>query len=178
MGASLANTAAKEELNPPGRTAFAQRFSIEATRPGPAEIATLASTLAPGTQVYLSAVPSLDSAELVGAAKGLAKAGLEPIAHIAARRLASAGQLNELLRSLTGEAGMRAWLVIGGDVEPSGPFTDALAVIQRAALREAGITEIGIAAYPEAHGHISPARLAGALDEKTASAIALGLKVH
>src|SRR5665213_3657795 len=98
MGASLANTAAKEELNPPGRTAFAQRFSIEATRPGPAEIATLASTLAPGTQVYLSAVPSLDSAELVGAA--ICAIGSRPAfaKPFAARRLASAGQLNELLR--------------------------------------------------------------------------------
>jgi methylenetetrahydrofolate reductase (NADPH) len=83
-----------------------------------------------------------------------------------------------LLKGLTGEAGMRQLLVIGGDVEAGGPFNDALAVIQRAALRKAGIVEIGIAVYPEGHVHISPGRLEAALDEKTASAIALGLKVH
>ena len=68
--------------------------------------------------------------------------------------------------------------VIGGDNDASGPFHDALAVIQKGRLREAGIEEIGIAAYPEGHGHIPPGRLEAALDEKTASAIALGLKVH
>ena len=158
--------------------AFARRFSIEATRPSAAEIAALAAVLPPGTPVYLSAVPTHERAELVGAAAALRKAGLEPVAHIAARRIASAGQLPDLLQGLAGEAGMRQLLVIGGDVDASGPYPDALAVIQKGGLREAGIEEIGIAAYPEGHAHIPPGRLEAALDEKIASAVALGLKVH
>jgi methylenetetrahydrofolate reductase (NADPH) len=178
MGASLAQAVAAETDAAVRQHAFAQRFSIEATRPGAVEIAALAATLPPGTQVYLSAVPRLDDAELIAAAARLRKAGLEPVAHIAARRLASPGRLRELLIGLAGEAGMRRLLVIGGDADAAGPFADALAVIQKGGLREAGMTEIGIAAYPEGHGHIVPGRLEAALDEKIASAVALGLRVH
>jgi methylenetetrahydrofolate reductase (NADPH) len=157
---------------------FASRFTIEATRPSSAEIAKLAAILPKATAVYLSAVPGIDANELIAAAVALRKAGLEPVAHIAARRLASAGHLADLLKGLCGEAGMRQLLIIGGDVEASGPFPDALAVIKRAGLRAAGIEEIGIAAYPEGHAHIAPGRLEAALDEKIASAVALGLKAH
>jgi methylenetetrahydrofolate reductase (NADPH) len=69
-------------------------------------------------------------------------------------------------------------LVIGGDVDAAGPFPDALSVIQRGRLREAGIAEIGIGAYPEGHARIPPSRLEAALDEKIAAATAQGLAVH
>jgi methylenetetrahydrofolate reductase (NADPH) len=157
---------------------FASRFTIEATRPSSAEIAKLAAVLPKATPVYLSAVPNLDASELIAAAVGLRKAGLEPVVHIAARRMTSADHLAELLKSLAGEAGTRQLLIIGGDVEASGPFPDALAVIKKGGLRAAGIEEIGIAAYPEGHARIPPGRLEAALDEKIASAVALGLKVH
>jgi methylenetetrahydrofolate reductase (NADPH) len=45
-------------------------------------------------------------------------------------------------------------------------------------LREAGISEIGIGAYPEGHPRIPAARLEAALDEKIAQARAQGLGVH
>lgn len=157
---------------------FARRFSIEATRPSAAEMAALASLLPPATEIYLSAVPSQDPGELVLAAARLRTAGLEPVVHVAARRLASADHLNELIKSLRGEADVRQLLVIGGDVDSNGPFADALSVIQKGALRAAGIEAVGIAAYPEGHARISAARLEAALDEKAASATAQGLKVH
>src|SRR5690606_17326092 len=100
------------------------------------------------------------------------------VAHIAARRLSGPDVLQQLLAGLRGEADVRRLLVIGGDVEPVGPFPDALSVIQKGRLREAGIEEIGVGAYPEGHPRISPGRLEGALDEKLASAAALGLRVH
>jgi methylenetetrahydrofolate reductase (NADPH) len=159
-------------------TAFARRFSLEATRPRAAEIAALAGILPPGTPVYLTAVPTTDAHELVTAAAGLRKAGLEPVVHVAARRLPSAGALQELLAGLRGEADLRRLLVIGGDVDESGPYPDALAVIQKGRLREAGIEEIGIGAYPEGHPRIPPGRLEAALDEKIAAATAQGLAVH
>ena len=171
--------AAKSEPgSAPEPVTFARRFSIEATRPSAAEIVALAELLAPGARVYLSAVPNLAASELVTAAAALRQAGLEPVAHIAARRFASAGQLHELLKGLRGEADMRRLLVIGGDVEASGPFADALAIIQQGCLREAGFEEIGIAAYPEGHANISPGRLEAALDEKIASITAQGLQAH
>jgi methylenetetrahydrofolate reductase (NADPH) len=159
-------------------TGFAGQFSLEATRPNAAEIAALAGLLPAGTPVYFSAVPTIEPHELVAAAALLRKAGLEPVVHIAARRIGSAEALRDLLAGLRDEADVRRLLVIGGDVDAAGPFHDALAVIQKGRLRDAGIAEIGIGAYPEGHPRIPPGRLEAALDEKIAAARAQGLKVH
>jgi methylenetetrahydrofolate reductase (NADPH) len=157
--------------------AFAGSFSLEATRPNAAEIAELAAILPPATPVYLTAVPTVGPRDVVTAAAGLRRAGLEPVVHIAARRLSSAAQLSDMLAGLRGEADVRRLLVIGGDVDTSGPFADALAVIQKGRLREAGIEEIGVGGYPEGHPRITPDRLEAALDQKIATARALGLRV-
>jgi methylenetetrahydrofolate reductase (NADPH) len=156
---------------------FAGNFSLEATRPNAAEIATLAGILPPGTPVYLTAVPTVDVRSQIGAAASLRKAGLEPVAHIAARRIASAGQLNELLSGLRAEADMKRLLIIGGDVDSTGPFADALAVIQNGGLRQHGFEEIGIGGYPEGHPKIPLLRIEAALDQKIAAARAAGLRV-
>src|ERR1017187_6400334 len=157
---------------------FARSFSIEATRPNAAEIAALAELLPGGTPVYFSAVPTIEPPELIAAAALLRKSGLEPVVHIAARRIRAATDLQNLLASLRGEADVRRLLVIGGDVDTAGPFADALAGVPKGRLREAGIEEIGIGAYPEGHNRIAPGRLAVALDEKIATATAHGLRVH
>jgi len=161
-----------------GGPAFPQRFSIEATRPSDSEIDALAAIVPPGTPVYLTAVPTVGDRELAAAAARLRQVGLEPVAHIAARRLAGVSQWRDLLRALRGEADMRRLLVIGGDVDASGPFADARALIQKGGLREAGIEEIGIGGYPEGHPRIPAGRLEAAIDEKIAAARAGGLRVH
>lgn len=157
---------------------FARRFSLEATRPNAGEIAALAGLLPRATPVYFSAVPTVTPRELIAAAALLRKSGLEPVVHIAARRLPTAADLQNLLAGLRGEADVRRLLVIGGDVDAAGPYADALAVIQKGRLREAGIEEIGIGAYPEGHSRIPAGRLEAALDEKIAAATAQGLAVH
>jgi methylenetetrahydrofolate reductase (NADH) len=157
---------------------FARGFSIEVTRPGASEIAQLGEILSPGTSVYVTAVPTAVPGETVAAAIALRKAGLEPVIHIAARRVTNAEALRDMLRRLTGEAGVRHVLVIGGDSDAAGPYADALAVIQKGSLREGGIEEIGIGGYPEGHPRIPPARLEASLDEKIASATAQGLRVN
>ncbi len=157
---------------------FAQKFSIEATRPSAAEIAALAEILPPATPVYFSAVPTITPGELIAAARALRQVRLEPVIHIAARRIRAAADLQELLAALRGEADIRRLLIVGGDVDTLDPYPDALAVIQKGRLREAGIEEIGIGAYPEGHPRIPPGRLETALDEKIASAVAQGLAVH
>ena len=162
----------------PDPVAFASHFSLEATRPNSTEIAALADILPRGTPLYLTAVPTQDTRELATAAAAVRKAGLEPVAHIAARRLASAAALQELLTRFHGEADMRRLLVIGGDVDAPGAFGDALAIIQKGGLRKAGIEEVGIGAYPEGHPRIPAGRLESALDEKIAAATAQGLRVH
>lgn len=153
-------------------------FSLEATRPSAAEIAALADLLPRGTPVYFSAVPTLTAQELVAGAALLRKGDLEPIVHIAARRIHVAADLQDLLNRLHAEADVRRLLVIGGDVDTAGAFPDALAVIQKGNLRESGIEEIGIAGYPEGHARIPPDRMEAALDQKIATARAAGLRVH
>jgi len=162
----------------PDAAVFAGHFSLEATRPNAAEIAALADVVPPATPIYFSAVPTITRQEVIAAAVSLRKAGLEPIIHVAARRLASAADLQELLAGLRGDADVRRLLVIGGDVDTPGAFADALAVIQKGRLRETGIEEIGIGAYPEGHPRIPAGRLESALDEKIAAATAQGLRVH
>jgi len=162
----------------PKRATIARRFSIEATRPKPEEIAAIAARVPAGTEIYLTAVPAQTQDELVTAARNVRRAGLEPVVHVAARRLESTQSLTDLLAHLNGEADLRRLLVIGGDVDPVGPFSDALAVIQKGKLRDAGIERIGIGAYPEGHPHIPPERLEAALDEKIAAASAQGLDVY
>ena len=162
----------------PDAAVFAGHFSLEATRPNTAEIAALADVVPPATPIYFSAVPTITRQEVIAAAASLRKAGLEPIIHVAARRLASAVDLQELLAGLRGDADVRRLLVIGGDVDTPGAFADALAVIQKGRLRETGIEEIGIGAYPEGHPRIPAGRLESALDEKIAAATAQGLRVH
>ena len=157
---------------------FARSFSLEATRPNAGEIAALVDLLPGETPVYFSAVPTIEPPELIAAAALLRKSGLEPVVHIAARRIRAAADLHNLLASLRGEADVRRLLVIGGDVDAAGPFPDALAVIQKGRLRETGIEEIGIGAYPEGHTRIPVSRLEAALDEKIAAAAAHGLGVH
>jgi methylenetetrahydrofolate reductase (NADPH) len=157
---------------------LARAFSLEATRPSASEIAALAEIVPRDTPVYFSAVPTITPHELVAAAAALRKAGLEPVIHIAARRVRAADDLQDLLARLRGEADIRRLLVVGGDVDTPGPFADALAVIQKGNLRAAGIEEIGIGAYPEGHPRIAPARLEAALDAKIAQAKAQGLGVH
>ena len=102
---------------------FARKFSIEVTRPTESEIAALAEVLPAGTPVYFSAVPTLEPQELIAAAALLRKAGLEPVIHIAARRIRAAADLQDLLAGLRGEADVRRLLVIGGDVDARGALS-------------------------------------------------------
>jgi methylenetetrahydrofolate reductase (NADPH) len=157
---------------------FAGRFSVEATRPTAEEIARLREVLPAGNEVYLTAVPKLTAGELAIAAKRVRDAGLEPVVHIAARMLPDAKMLADLLARLRGDAEVRRLLVIGGDAPQAGPFPDALSIIQKGRLREAGVEEIGIGAYPEGHPSIPADRLEAALDAKIAAATAQGLKVN
>lgn len=153
-------------------------FSLEATRPSERELDQLCDWLVPGTEVYLSHVPAQPARERVEAAARLRRAGFEPVAHLAARRITTASELAEFVARLRGEADMRRMLVIAGDTAAAGPYPDALAVIRSGDLSRAGIEEIGIAGYPEDHPAIARAALQRAMADKIAAARAVGLGLH
>ena len=132
-----------------------------------------------GTPIYFTAVPTHRAARAGDRRARLRKAGLEPVAHIAARRMRqrrrSAGFARRLARRSrhAAAAGDRRRCRHAGRRSPT-----RLPVIQKGRLREAGIEEIGIGAYPEGHPRIPAGRLEAALDEKIAAAAAQGLRVH
>lgn len=161
-----------------GDVAAAAAFSLEATRPTLTEIAGLAGLLPKGTAVFLSAVGAQTLDELLTTATRLRAAGLEPVPHLAARRIASREELLRFLLRARVEAGLRRVLVIGGDVERHGVYPDALALIRDDLLGRAGIETVGIAGYPEGHPRIAPATLAAALRDKLTAAAAAGLACH
>jgi methylenetetrahydrofolate reductase (NADPH) len=158
---------------------FAHAFSLEATRPSAEDVATLAATAPAGTRVYLSAVPTRPAEEAIDAAVLLRKAGFEPVPHLAVRNFATADALDDFLERARGEADVRRLLVIAGDRDqPAGAFRSAIEVIDGGALQRNGITEIGIAGYPDGHPRISQQDLDRALADKIQAAETTGIAVH
>jgi len=174
--------ATKSEQRPDPAAAiadFARGFSLEATRPTAAEVAELSEVAPKGTRVYVSAVASRPMGEIVDAAIKLRSAGFEPVPHLAVRNFAGERELDAFLGKLGGEAGVTRLLVIAGDRDPpAGPLRSAIEVIDGGALKRHGITEIGIAGYPDGHPRIGQGDLERALADKVDAAAATGLAVH
>jgi methylenetetrahydrofolate reductase (NADPH) len=158
--------------------AFMRTGSLEATRPDADDVAALKAAAAPGTHVYLSAVPTRPQEEVVEQAQRVLAAGLEPVPHLAVRNFANADDLRRFVDRLTGEAGVRRLLVIAGDrAEPAGPFLGALEAIDSGMISR-GIIEIGISGYPDGHPRVADHELDRLLAAKIEAAEQTGLSVH
>ena len=159
-------------------SAFMRGGSLEATRPTTDDVAALKAAAAPGTPVYLSAVPSRPQEEVIPQAQAVRAAGLEPVPHLAVRNFASPDDLKRFVDRLTAEAGVRRLLVIAGDrPDTAGPFHGALEAIDSGMISR-GIEEIGISGYPDGHPRIASHELDRLLAAKLEAASATGLKVH
>ena len=158
---------------------FLRGFSLEATRPRPADIEALKAAAPAGTQVYLSAIPTRPPQDVLAQAVALRAAGFEPVPHLAARNFESASALSDLLAQLAAQAGVARVLVIAGDREdPAGPFAGALEVIDSGLLQRHGIRAVGISGHPEGHPRLSPQTLARAMAAKLDCAEQSGLEVE
>jgi methylenetetrahydrofolate reductase (NADPH) len=163
----------------PDFNAVLNDVSLEAVMPGAAELHEAASVLPSGTAVYLTDLPNRSEDKLFQVATGAFMRGLKPIPHIAARNVVSERGLANLLSRLASSAGMRQVMLIGGDRDrSSGPFEHAVEVIESGVLQASGVTEIGIAAYPEGHPSIAEDVLRAALREKLEAADSAGLRAH
>jgi methylenetetrahydrofolate reductase (NADPH) len=159
--------------------AFMRGYSLEATRPTAADLAALQAVAPAEAPLYLSAVPSHPSEELVEIAAAVRAAGFEPVPHLAARGFASREALDRLLARLAESAGIRRALLVAGDhARPLGPYAAAIDVIESGLLPQHGVVEIGIAAYPGGHPRISDYELARLVVAKVEAAAATGLAVH
>jgi methylenetetrahydrofolate reductase (NADPH) len=178
---TLAATSALPEVSDTIRRIadFLRSFSIEATRPTPADFAALNAVQPRPRWIYLAAIPTRPLAELVEYAAATRAAGFEPVPHLAVRNLPSRAALDDLLSRLVGEAGIKRALVIAGDADRAqGPYASALEAIESGLLQRHGIVEIGIAGHPEGHPRVSVEVLDRALTAKIDAAEQTGLEVH
>jgi methylenetetrahydrofolate reductase (NADPH) len=140
--------------------------------------AALRALLPPGLTVFVNHPPRATHHDIVAACARLRRDGFSPVPHIAARRLASFTQLDDLLRRAAGEAGIDRALLIAGDPDrPIGPFRDSLDLLDSGAIERHGLGRVSFAVYPENHPRIDGRALAAALDHKLDRARRSGLEV-
>ena len=156
--------------------AFLTDFSLEVTRPKLADLEAIRDSAGPGTRVYVSAIPTRPSDELIGQSAMARQCGLDPVPHIAVRNYASRDELSELLGRLSSEAGVRRVLMISGDrANPAGPFDNALEIIESGILQQHGIMHVSIAGHPDGHPVVSGDVMQRALLAKIEAAEQSGL---
>ena len=150
--------------------------SLEMSPERAGDAAAVAALLPAGTRVYVNHLPRHGLAQSLDALARLRDAGLEPVPHIAARRVASRNELTTFLVKAVRDAAVTKVLLIGGDDPlPLGPYGDAIAVLRERILADCGVREVGLPGYPEGHPRIPQTSLDQALTEKLAAAEAQGL---
>lgn len=153
--------------------------SLEMGADNPQDAAQIAALLPTGTLVYVNHLPRHDLAYTLRALNALRDTGLEPVPHIAARRIATRENARAFLDRAVRDAGVRKVMLIGGDVpEQQGPYADAAALLRDGLLADCGLQQVGLAGYPEGHPRIATDVLNLALAEKCGYATAQGLSPY
>jgi methylenetetrahydrofolate reductase (NADPH) len=156
--------------------AFLTDFSLEVTRPKLADLEAIRDNAGAGIRVYVSAIPTRPSAELVEQSAMTRKVGLEPIPHIAVRNYTGRQELSDLVGRQSAEAGVKQVLVISGDRgDTVGPFTASLEIIESGILQQHGITHVSIAGHPDGHPVVADDVMHRALLAKVEAAAQSGL---
>lgn len=153
--------------------------SLEMGADNPQDARRVAELLPADTPVYINHLPRRDLDHALPALAALKQAGLEPVPHIAARRVASVGQARTFLQTAVRQAGIRKVLLLGGDVaQPVGSYDSAAALLREGLLPDCGIHQVGFAGYPEGHPSIPTAVLRDALVDKLSIARSQGLAAY
>src|SRR5206468_2594376 len=153
--------------------------SLELSSRDPVEINACADLLEPGTAVYISMPPGQSYRGNVALATRLKRAGLRPVPHVAARRIASRDALDQYLARAAGEASVDSALVIAGDSDrASGPFESSLGLLETGLFQRHGIAHVGVAGYPEGHPKIAETALEAALTAKKVLARGAGIDLQ
>ena len=150
--------------------------SLEMSADRPQDARVMAAHLPVGTKVYVNHLPRLTLDDSLRALGALREAGLEPVPHLAARRIASRAEARSFLDRAVRDAGVSKALLIGGDEPaPRGPYADGAGLLRDGVLAECSVREVGVPGYPEGHPRIARAALEQAFQEKLALAGAQGL---
>ena len=145
----------------------------------PEDARRIAELLPAGTPVYVNHLPRRPLAHTLPALIALAEAGLEPVPHMAARRIASRAEAEAFLEQAVRMAGVRKVLLIGGDVpRRSGPTRMARRCCATGCSPAAACSRWGCPAIRKAIRASPRPTLAAALAEKLALAEAQGLGAY
>ena len=153
--------------------------SLEMGADTPEDARRIAELLPAGTPVYVNHLPRYGLAHTIDALLALRDAGLEPVPHIAARRVASRDEATRFLEQAVSAAGVSKVLLIGGDLPTAaGPYADGAALLRDRVLSACGIKQVGLPGYPEGHPHVPSPVLAAALEDKLGLAREEGLGAY
>ena len=153
--------------------------SLEMGAHRPQDAREIAALLPAGTPVYVNHLPRHRLLDNLPTLVAVREAGLEPVPHIAARRIKDRAELQTFLTRAVGDAGVRKALILGGDgPEALGAYADGAALLRADLLATSGLREIGLPGYPEGHPRIARATLEGAFAEKLALAAGQGLGTY
>lgn len=142
----MTTTVVKMQVPQPRRIAA----SIEVAPRQAIESADLPGLFPKGTDVYVTDIGTDTNQTLVNAARRLRSMGYEPVPHFASRRLTTRSALEERIKMMSEEAGVKNVLVIGGGLErQAGEFSSTMEVLETGFFDQYGITKIGIAGHPE-----------------------------
>ena len=153
--------------------------SLEMGAHRPQDARAIAALLPAGTPVYVNHLPRHRLLDTVPTLVAVRDAGLEPVPHVAARRVRDRTELRSFLERATGEAGVRKALILGGDEpEAAGPYADGATLLKEDFLTSSGLREVGLPGYPEGHPRIPASVLESALAEKLMLAAAHGMGTY
>jgi methylenetetrahydrofolate reductase (NADPH) len=153
-------------------------YSVELTARDRKSLDLAKELLAPGTEVFIAALPNDKVDDVVAACARLRQDGLTPVPHVVARNIDNEKDLDTLLGRLVAEAGMERCLVLGGDRDtPAGGLNSSLQILETGLIQKRGIKTIRIGCYPEGHPKIPEAVLDKARADKLAIAKRDGLDV-
>lgn len=141
--------------------------------------ADVAALLPADSCVYIPSLPGLPLSRTLEAVAAVRAAGLDPVPHVAARRIADRAAFAGFLARAVADHGVHRILLLGGDEPaPRGPYRDSLQLLEEGVLARAGVREIGVAGYPEGHVRIPAHDIEAALARKIALTREQGLGVY
>ena len=118
--------------------------------PTPGAAATVAAHVPTGRQMTVTASPGRGLEATVDVAVELAGLGYDVVPHLAARMVADAAHLTDIVERLRG-AGITRIFVPSGDAPEPGDYPDAVSLLEALDAMGSPFASTGITGYPESH---------------------------